>query len=111
MKAILKLAFVALLAINATTGKANTESILLKPSSEAVKTTTTALTQKEADALIKRVYEIRDLDKKTLTAEQKRALRDELQTIKIRLEDPLSGGIYISIGGLILILILVIILF
>jgi hypothetical protein len=49
------------------------------------------------------------LDKKNLTHSQKSELRKEVRTIKKQMRE-LSGGIYISVGALILIILLLIIL-
>lgn len=64
----------------------------------------------EASVLLLRLNEINAMDKSNLKPAQRKQLRKEVRSIKHRLTD-LGSGIYISIGGLILILILLIILF
>src|ERR1035437_2792208 len=64
----------------------------------------------EAKVLINRLEEIKSMDKSSLARSDKSALRKEVRSIDSRLRE-LSGGIYISVGALILILILLIILF
>ena len=59
--------------------------------------------------LIIRLKEIRELTKHELTGIQKKDLRSEVLKINNQLHGP-SGGVYISAGALILIIILLIIL-
>lgn len=106
MKAIIKIAFIGLLALNATNGIASNGSAKTAVTERA---TRVALTQKEADAMVKRVYEIRSLNAQLLSKAEKREIRNELLNIKERLVNP--GGIYISGGALLLIIILLIIFF
>jgi len=63
----------------------------------------------EAVALMDRLEEIEAIDKSNLTPAEKRKLRKEVRGIKKELKE-LSGGIYISAGALIVILLLIIIL-
>jgi hypothetical protein len=63
----------------------------------------------EAKVLLSRLDEINKIDKDQLSASQKKNLRKEVRTIKQQLKD-IGGGVYISVGALILILILLIIL-
>jgi hypothetical protein len=63
----------------------------------------------KAEQLIKRLEEIDGIDKSSLSQRDKRALRKEVRSIDKELRE-ISGGIYISVGALILILILLIIL-
>ena len=62
-----------------------------------------------ANALITRLHEIKAMDMSTLSAPEKKSLRKEVRTIKQQLSD-IGGGVYISAGAIILILILLIIL-
>ena len=64
----------------------------------------------EAKTLLKRLDEIKAMDKSNLQPAERKQLRKEVRTIKNRLTD-IGSGVYISVGGLILILILLIILF
>ncbi len=63
----------------------------------------------EAKTLITRLNEINTMDKSNLNSSEKKNLRKEVRSIKERLA-PLGGGVYISVGALVLILILLIIL-
>lgn len=63
-------------------------------------------TQKIAE-LEMRLNEINAMDKTDMSNAEKRALRKEVKTIKRTID---NGGIYISVGGLIIILLLLIIL-
>lgn len=63
---------------------------------------------KIAKQLLVRLYEIKELDKTNLTNLEKLTLKNEIKDIKNKLA-PLSGGIYLSVGTIILILILLII--
>lgn len=63
----------------------------------------------EASALLLRLDEIRDMDKSKLEAKDKKDLKKEVRSIKRELKD-ISGGVYISAGALILILLLLILL-
>ena len=63
----------------------------------------------EAKALLLRLDEIKAMDKDNLKASEKKELRKEVRSIKRELKD-ISGGVYISAGALIVILILLILL-
>src|ERR1035437_4681272 len=80
----------------------------LKAASGPVKTQSSSQTA-EAKVLINRLEEIKSIDKSTLNKNDKKLLRKEVRSIDSRLRE-LSGGIYISVGAVILILILLIIL-
>jgi hypothetical protein len=62
-----------------------------------------------ANALMGRLQEIRQIDASTLSAPEKKELRKEVRSIKQQLRG-IGGGVYISTGALILIIILLIIL-
>ena len=61
-----------------------------------------------ANVLLTRLYEINSMDKSDLTSSDKKELRKEVRTIKSTLKEA-GGGIYLSIGAIILILLLLII--
>lgn len=78
----------------------------------AANTTTALATTSEAtsaNALILRLSAINEMDINELTSKEKKGLRNEVRSIKQQLSD-IGGGVYISAGVLILILILLIIL-
>lgn len=62
----------------------------------------------EAKGLINRLYEINDMRHSNLTASEKQVLGQEVKDINNRLKD-IGGGIYISVGAIIIILLLLII--
>ena len=80
----------------------------LKAASDPVKTQNLSQSA-EAEVLINRLEEIRSMDKSTFSKCDKKVLQKEVKLIDGRLH-AVGGGIYISVGAAILILILVIIL-
>jgi len=91
---------------------------LLKAETEPTTTTTTAavpVKSAEATALEIRLTEIKVMDMKTLNAAEKKELRKEVREIKsnIKANERASvngGGVYISVGAAILIVLLLILL-
>ncbi len=77
------------------------------PVSSSVEVVTTP--GKEADALLIRLNEINSIDKSNLKSSEKKALRKEVRSIKQQIR-AIGGGVYISVGSLILIALLLIIL-
>lgn len=63
----------------------------------------------KVNVMIKRLNEIDAMDKSNLSASEKRVLRKEVRTIKRDMQR-VSGGVYISVGVLLLIIILLLIL-
>jgi hypothetical protein len=63
----------------------------------------------EANALLGRLYEIKDMDKHGMNISEKAKLGNEVKDINNRLRD-IGGGIYISVGAIIIILLLILIL-
>ncbi len=72
-------------------------------------TLTSAITPTKAEVLVARLNEIKATDKTNLTAADRKALRNETKTIKSELRAA-NGGVYLSAGAIILIVILLIIL-
>ena len=62
----------------------------------------------QAEILTKRLEEINGMNKSALSRTEKKALRKEVRTIERSLRD-IGGGVYISAGAIIVILILLII--
>jgi hypothetical protein len=62
-----------------------------------------------AKTLLLRLDEINTMDKSTLNSSEKRVLRKEVRSIKKELTT-LGGGVYISVGAVLLIIILLILL-
>jgi hypothetical protein len=63
---------------------------------------------KDANALLLRLTEIRDMDKSNLSASEKKALRKEVRSLKQEYRHA-GRGVYISIGAAIIIILLLII--
>lgn len=73
----------------------------------SAKDATEVVMSDEAVALMDRLEEIESMDKSDLTSSEKRELRKEVRDIKKELKE-LSGGVYISVGAAILIVLLLI---
>lgn len=104
MKKLIYSLFIAaiVVAINPTAAKAETDpvkssEVLSKEAEEAA-----------AKTLINRLEVLHAIDKSDLTFDEKRAIRKEARNIKKELKE-LDGGIYISTGAIIIILLLIII--
>ena len=63
----------------------------------------------EANNILLRLNEIKAMDKSNLKASEKKALRKEVRASNERLK-AISGGVYLSVGAVILIVILLVIL-
>lgn len=94
---------------------------MLKAETEPTTTTATAAPVKsaEATAMEIRLNEIKAMDMKTLNAAEKKELRKEVREIKSELKSELNtnseatnsgGGIYLSVGAVIIIALLLILL-
>jgi hypothetical protein len=66
-------------------------------------------TEETINRLTKRLEEINAIDKSTLSKSEKRALRGEVKMIKKEMK-AVSGGVYISVGAILLIALLLILL-
>jgi hypothetical protein len=64
----------------------------------------------QAKKLVNRLTEIKAIAKTNLTTADKKQLRNEVLLIQKQLK-PLDGGIYISVGGIIIIILLLILIF
>lgn len=62
-------------------------------------------------AIVHRLNQIDAIDKSTLSKEEKRELRKEVIAIRDRLKTNDSGGVYLSAGAIIIILLILIIVF
>ena len=63
----------------------------------------------EGKAILARLEEIKAMDKSEMTAKEKRELRKEVRALKTQAAE-LGGGVYISAGALIVILLLILLL-
>ena len=73
---------------------------------------TNQLDSTEAKVLLLRLNEINEMDKSKLNSSEKKILRKEVSTIKYQLEEQQGrhGGVYLSFGALVIIILLLIIL-
>jgi hypothetical protein len=65
--------------------------------------------KEEIQRLQNRLEEIKSIDKSKLSKEEKKALRGEVKQIKKEMK-AISGGVYLSVGAIILIALLIILL-
>lgn len=105
MKKLICILFTAMVALSSVPANAAQEKVVSVESTYA-----NTLKQAEVNQLTGRLKEIREAAKGELSASEKSAFRKEVLAIKQRFADPLGGGVYISAGALILIVILLIIL-
>lgn len=63
----------------------------------------------EAQVMISRLEEIKAMDKSNMSSSEKKTLRKEVRTIKKSLAQ-LNGGVYLSVGAIIIIVLLLILL-
>ena len=83
--------------------------VIAAPTANAA-TNVDPIEQKEqVQRLQNRLEEIKAIDKSTLTKEQKKALRGEVKQIKKEMK-AISGGVYLSVGAILLIALLIILL-
>ena len=64
----------------------------------------------EATVLLNRLDEIKAMDVSALNSSEKQVLRKEVRSIKSQLSE-MSGGVYLSVGAILIILLVLIILF
>lgn len=76
---------------------------------DAVPATGVESPEAEAQRLERRLEEIRSMDVKHLSKAERKALRDEVKHTKKRLKT-MDGGVYLSLGAIIVIAVLLIIL-
>lgn len=67
-------------------------------------------TATRVEVLTNRLEEIKEMDIKSMTREEKKALRKEVKAIEKEVKQINNGGVYISVGGIIIILLLLILL-
>lgn len=110
MKKIILFVFLFIFSLGASTAIAVNSSPESAPDNLAVPDKKeNKLSEEEMSRLTKRVEEIRDMDKTTMTVKEKRELKKELKGIKENVRRD-GGVVYIGAGTLILIIILVILL-
>ena len=75
---------------------------------DAVQTNSAAKTEEpRAQQLLQRLEEIRDMNKSELTRLEKKSLRKEVKEIKKEMK-AVKGGVYLSVGAIIIIILLLI---
>jgi hypothetical protein len=107
MRIILRVILFVILALSTSSGFAN------KSEANANRETgrENKMNNAEAKRLVSRLHDIRDMDKKALTSDQKRDLRKEVNNIKEQMQKSRPGYvIYISATALIIILLLILLL-
>lgn len=82
---------------------------LAKDKSPVREAKTTELTAAESQLLINRLEEIEKMDLKSLPRSERKALKKEVREIESSLKSA-NGGIYLSTGAIIIILLIIIIL-
>jgi hypothetical protein len=103
MKNLFKAALLVMFITVAQTGYSN--DVVVKPN---LVNSTRTIDAIEAQKLINRLEEIKAMDKSSMTRNQKKELKKEVKAIQKRLDS--SGGVYLSVGAVILIIVLLIIL-
>ncbi len=81
------------------------QSIASNPTASTVVLTPAA--QAKADAMLLRLTEIKNLDKTSLSSSEKKALRKEVKSLKKEMKVN-NGGVYLSVGAIIIIILLLI---
>lgn len=84
-------------------------TISLPLSAATTPATAPATPSAEAQVLLNRLNEINAMDKAPLSGTEKRKLRKEVKTIKKELAQA-NGGVYLSVGAVIIIILLLILL-
>ncbi len=75
-----------------------------------IETVNTHLEGVKEEAMLKRLNEINDMDKSSMTRPEKKALRKEVKEIQQTMGNG-NGGVYISLGALLIIILLLILIF
>jgi HPt (histidine-containing phosphotransfer) domain-containing protein len=83
-------------------------SAIVAPGSTTANSTPTTENPR-AQQLLQRLEEIKDMNKSELTGSEKKELRQEVKGIKKEMKT-LSGGVYLSVGAIIIVVLLLILL-
>ena len=103
-KKIYLLSIALMLAFSANHAKAAT--VITEPAAKEV-TLTDAQREVKLQAIKARVEEIKAMDKSQLSKEQRQELKSELKSMKSQAR-AMGGGIYLSVGAIIIIILLLI---
>jgi hypothetical protein len=85
----------------------SSNSVSAADKTEKVKTEMTAEQKVQLERITSRVEEIRAMDKSNLSRAEKKALRKELKQLKQEAR-AMGGGVYLSVGAIIIIILLLI---
>lgn len=96
-----------LLSITVVQAYATTEPTDKRPLKERVASMTTEQKTARLEEIRSRVNEIRSMDKSTLTRAERKALKKELREMNKEART-MKGGVYLSIGAIIIIILLLI---
>ncbi|SHF68689.1 hypothetical protein [Pedobacter caeni] len=99
-KFIYSLALIFMLGVSANT-------VMASDKSEKNKTEMTVEQQAQLKRITERVEEIKSMDKSNLSRAEKKELRKELRELK-KQSKALGGGVYLSVGAIIIIILLLI---
>jgi hypothetical protein len=83
--------------------------VQLNAGTKSLPATNKTVESEEAKAILSRLNEIKAMDKSKLTPSEKKVLRKEVRESKERMQS-MGGGIYLSLGAIIIIVLLLIIL-
>lgn len=64
----------------------------------------------EVEVLTARLTEIKEMDRSNMSSAEKKALRKEVRSIKSELREQAGGGVYLSVGALLIVVLLLILL-
>jgi hypothetical protein len=82
----------------------------VNPDRKRIPTPTETAGAIRAQELLNRLEEIKAMDVESMTKAEKKELRKEVKSIKKEMRKINDGGVYISVGGIIIILLLLILL-
>jgi predicted PurR-regulated permease PerM len=89
-----------------STSQLSAATVVTEPVAKEI-TLTDAQKEAKLQAIKERVEEIKAMDKSQLTKEQKQEVKAELKTMKTEAK-ALGGGVYLSVGAIIIIILLLI---
>ena len=104
MKAKNLMRIMAIVILMAFTLPAISSTVSTEPVPESTHTT---VPDPRAQQLVNRLEEIKAMDKSTLTRKERKELKREVKSIKKEMK-VMSGGVYLSIGAIIIIILLLI---
>lgn len=100
---------VLLLAMLLTFALSPLQSMAEGETETAAVATVEAVEAAEAEVILNRLEEIENMDKSSMSASEKKEMRKEVRSLKNDLKE-LGGGVYLSVGALIIVILLLILL-